>query len=135
MPPLTLLPRPSTDPLILLVDDSDEYRRVLSRLVRIELGFEVAEAANGLQAINVLEKRAQRGERMPDLVVADQRMPGMDGTELLAVIAQRWPEMRRILLSAYTTGEMVVELGYSVLDKQLPYWLIRDEIQRYAQGA
>ncbi len=92
------------------------------------------EATNGLQALRACEQCQQLG-RLPDLVVSDQRMPGMEGVALLREIERRWPSIRRILLSGYTTGEMVVELGYAVLDKQLPAWQIKDEIDRYARGS
>lgn len=128
-PPLTLLSKPSgSDPLVLVVDDIDEYRRHLARMVRLDLGFEVIEASSGHEAIRLCE------QRVPDLVISDERMPFMNGAELLAEIGRRWPETRRILLSAYTTGDMVVGLGYAVLDKTLSHWVIRDEIRRYARG-
>lgn len=132
---LTLLPRPAgDDPLVLVVEDIDEYRRVLTRLIRLDLGFETVEAINGFQAIRALELIEREGRKMPNLVVSDEVMTGMSGTDLLEVIGRRWPLMRRILLSGYTTGAMVVNANYPVLDKSLEHWVIYDEIKRYALG-
>lgn len=128
--PLTLLQRPGkNDPVVLLVDDDDDYSRLLARVIRDEFHFEVLIAHDGLHAIRILEQRTV------DLVVSDENMPGMRGTDLLREVGRRWPKSRRILLSAFTTGDMVVGAGYPVLDKVMPYYVIKDEIRRYARGA
>ncbi|MEI9974784.1 MAG: response regulator [Ignavibacteriota bacterium] len=61
----------------IVVDDSRAIRMILSRTLR-ELGFEVREAGNGIEALSVLSA----GPRA-DLVMADWNMPVMDGLELL----------------------------------------------------
>jgi two-component system, chemotaxis family, chemotaxis protein CheY len=62
----------------LVVDDSKTIRIILGRTLR-ELGYEVCEAANGVEALRVMaaEKPAI------DLVLADWNMPEMNGLELL----------------------------------------------------
>jgi DNA-binding NarL/FixJ family response regulator len=124
---LTVKPK-GADPLVLLVEDHDLYRRAVARMIRMELGYEVAEASSGLEAIRFCERR------VPDLVISDEQMMGMSGTMLLAEVGRRWPLTRRILLSGFTTGEMVVSAAYPVLDKSLDYWVISNEIRRYALG-
>jgi two-component system chemotaxis response regulator CheY len=64
-------------PTALVVDDSRAIRMILSRTLR-ELGYEVRDAGNGVDALTVLNA----GPR-PDLVMADWNMPVMDGLELL----------------------------------------------------
>jgi CheY-like chemotaxis protein len=62
--------------LILIVDDSDQNRR-LARKVLEFAGFRTLEAAGGVEGLSLaLEHR-------PDLVLMDIRMPGMKGTEVL----------------------------------------------------
>ena len=67
-------------PTAIVVDDSRAIRMILSRTLR-ELGFQVREAGNGIDALAAL------GDGPPaDLVMADWNMPVMDGLELLRKI-------------------------------------------------
>ncbi|MEZ4280395.1 MAG: sigma-54 dependent transcriptional regulator [Myxococcota bacterium] len=87
---------------ILVAEDepsSAEYLRVLLE----ERGHEVRLAANGLEALLALESRPF------DLVITDLRMPSMDGFELLSHLAQRWPDLPAIVLTANEDVEDVVE--------------------------
>ena len=60
----------------LVVDDSRVIRKVSRRILE-DLGFEVAEAANGVEAM------AWCSAVMPDAILLDWRMPAMDGMEFL----------------------------------------------------
>ncbi len=87
---------------ILVAEDepsSAEYLRVLLE----GRGHEVRLAANGLEALLALESRPF------DLVITDLRMPSMDGFELLSHLAQRWPDLPAIVLTANEDVEDVVE--------------------------
>jgi two-component system sensor histidine kinase/response regulator len=68
-------------PRILIVDDQVENRIFLVQALR-QLGFEVQEAVNGIDAL------AQWQEWQPDLIVMDLHMPGMDGYETTRQIRQ-----------------------------------------------
>ena len=61
----------------IVVDDSRAIRMILARTVR-ELGYEVREAGNGVEALDALNANPKT-----DLVVADWNMPVMDGLQLL----------------------------------------------------
>jgi DNA-binding NtrC family response regulator len=87
---------------ILVAEDepsSAEYLRVLLE----GRGHTVRVAANGLEALLALESRPF------DLVITDLRMPSMDGFELLSHLAQRWPDLPAIVLTANEDVEDVVE--------------------------
>lgn len=68
-----------TRALILVAEDEPEIRANLGRLLRLE-GFDVSLAASGHQALELLQTR------LPDLVLTDLMMPGMDGRQLLRTL-------------------------------------------------
>jgi diguanylate cyclase len=80
---------------ILIVEDDPAIRQNLQRLLRLE-GFITEVAENGLEA---LEKLA---DQLPDLVLSDVSMPGMDGHQLLAALRSqpRTADLPFILLTA-----------------------------------
>jgi signal transduction histidine kinase len=86
---------------ILAVDDEPR----IVQLLRRELGreYRVLTATGGPDALKILE-----GETVT-LVIADQRMPGMSGSELMEKIVQRHPHTVRILLTGYTDLNALVE--------------------------
>lgn len=79
---------------VLLVDDEANILAALRRLFR-PLGFTVHSAESGAAALAILE------QEHIDLVISDMRMPHMDGAQFLAQVAQRWPQVVRILLTGY----------------------------------
>ena len=66
-------------PLILVVDDYQDAREMYSEYLQFS-GFRVAEARNGNEAV------AQAFELMPDLILMDLSLPGMDGWEATRVL-------------------------------------------------
>jgi two-component system response regulator MprA len=78
---------------ILLVDDDEQIRTPLHRLLALE-GFSVATAEDGESAL----KRA--GERFPDLVVLDVMMPGLDGIEICRRLRAADSKLGIIMLTA-----------------------------------
>jgi two-component system cell cycle sensor histidine kinase/response regulator CckA len=81
---------------ILLVEDEDGLRALNARGLTSR-GYTVLQAANGVEAIEVLEKVG--GEI--DLVVSDVVMPEMDGPALLKELRRRNPEIKFIFVSGY----------------------------------
>ncbi len=81
---------------ILLVEDEDGLRSLNARGLRSR-GYTVVEAANGVEAMEVLE--AQDGKI--DLVVSDVVMPEMDGPTLLKEMRGRNPTLKVIFVSGY----------------------------------
>lgn len=91
----------SGKPVILIVDDEKNTREGLARALRDD--YAVAEAENGLRALEWLETRRA------DVVLSDLRMPGMDGMALLSRLLARDPKPVLILLTAYGNIETAVE--------------------------
>lgn len=78
---------------ILVVDDDGAVLRALVRALRESQHFDTAQS--GEAALALLEQRAY------SVVVADLRMPLMDGVTLLTEVRRRWPDTERVLLTAY----------------------------------
>ncbi len=87
---------------ILVVDDEARIRRNLVELVR-RWGHDCQAAASGAEALRMLEESSW------EIVVADIRMPAMDGMELLKEIHRRQSEVDVIMMTAY-------EMDYSYVD-------------------
>ena len=82
--------------LALVVDDSRAMRMILRRIMS-EQGYEVVEAADGQEALDVLE-----GGARPDVALIDWNMPNVDGLELVTRIRKN-SEWRSITLMMVTT--------------------------------
>jgi two-component system, cell cycle sensor histidine kinase and response regulator CckA len=81
---------------ILLVEDEDGLRALNARGLSSR-GYTVLEAANGVEAIDVLEKSG----KPVDLVVSDVVMPEMDGPTLARELRNRNPDLKIIFVSGY----------------------------------
>jgi DNA-binding NtrC family response regulator len=81
---------------VLLVDDEPKVLGALGRVLRDE-PYEILTAGNAEEAAQVLRA-------MPvDLIVCDEEMPGMQGTEFLALVARDYPDVVRIVLTGRPT--------------------------------
>ncbi len=84
---------------VLLVDDHALFRHGLKLLLDSHPRYRVAgEAASGEEMIGWLEAA---GDRMPDIVLLDISMPGMNGIEAAGIALARYPDLRIITLSMY----------------------------------
>ena len=90
-----------TQRTVLLVDDDEQVRESLQQLIE-RAGMKCLTAENALQALAAL--RVQEVQ----VVLADHDMPGMDGVEMLKLVATRHPEVCRILLTGRRDGDTAV---------------------------
>jgi two-component system response regulator HupR/HoxA len=91
----------SPTPGVLVVDDEASTLALVGQLFRRELTVHTASC--GADALAILEN-----ERI-GVVVADQRMPGMSGTELLSHVTSHHPDVVRILLTAYADVDTLMD--------------------------
>jgi diguanylate cyclase (GGDEF)-like protein/PAS domain S-box-containing protein len=99
------LPPPLQDgdskPTLLLLDDEANVLAALARLFRAD-GYRVLRAQTAEEAFNLL------AINQVQVVISDQRMPGMNGTEFLSRVKKLYPGTIRIILSGYTELESVL---------------------------
>lgn len=88
-------------PLVLCVDDEENILKSLKRTLR-GLDCRVATALSGAEALEFLAANTV------DLVISDQRMPEMNGAELLRQVKGRFPDVSSIMLSGYSDFESLV---------------------------
>lgn len=86
---------------ILLVDDEPGILAALRRVFQRE-NYELHFARNGSEALKVLESNPVQ------LIISDFMMPGMNGSELLGKVRERWPETIRIMLTGHANTEAVM---------------------------
>jgi diguanylate cyclase (GGDEF)-like protein len=87
---------------LLLVDDESNIIGALKRLLRGG-DFQILTANSGQEGLDLLAQHAV------DVIVSDQRMPGMTGVEFLGIAKEKYPDTVRIVLSGYTELHSVTE--------------------------
>lgn len=86
---------------LMVVDDEIDNLDLLYRTFRRD--FDVFQASSGLDALALLAQVGEMG-----IIISDQRMPHMSGTEFLSCTVDRFPDTIRILLTGYTDVEDLV---------------------------
>jgi two-component system, cell cycle sensor histidine kinase and response regulator CckA len=98
---------------LLVVDDEEMVRRLAARML-VTLGYRVLEARDGHEAMQVLQRAAQRVNG----VLTDVAMPGIGGRQLGQTIAECWPQIRVLYMSGFPARRMVNE---GALDPTHPF--------------
>jgi DNA-binding NtrC family response regulator len=88
---------------ILAVDDEPDMLKLLSMIIREKMPYEIVTTNNPLEAVEI----AKQGGF--DLVIADLKMPGLDGIELLESIKRFDEDIPVIIITAYGTIESATE--------------------------
>ncbi|MGW6599082.1 FAD-dependent oxidoreductase [Streptomyces sp. NPDC055036] len=109
------------NPTILTVDDDPAVSRAVARDIRRRYGgqYRVVRAVSGAEALDALREIKLRGERLA-VMLADYRMPQMNGIEFLEAAMDLFPLARRVLLTAYAdTGAAIDAINVVDLDHYL----------------
>jgi DNA-binding NtrC family response regulator len=88
---------------VLVVDDEDRFRKTISRILT-DKGFDVDEAANGVDA---LDKLAQGGF---DVVLLDMKMPQLGGEETFKSIVSQGLDVETICLTGHVSAQDAMEM-------------------------
>jgi two-component system, cell cycle sensor histidine kinase and response regulator CckA len=111
-------PGARADEVVLVAEDEPMVRSIMARTLR-DCGYTVLEAADGNEALSVVESNAG----LISLIVADVVMPDMGGREMAARLADRWPQVPVLFTSGYTGLDVVrrglLEEGREFVQKPL----------------
>ena len=116
-------PERTRRPAIVAVDDEPAVLAAVARDLRRQFGerYRVLRAASGEEALEVVRELITRGDQVA-LLIADQRMPGLSGTEYLVEARKLAPDAKRVLLTAYAdTGAAIQAINEVALD----YYLLK----------
>ena len=88
---------------ILIVDDEENNLQLLKRSLR--RNYNVLTATNGLEALELVKTAGTE----ISMIITDQRMPKMQGVELLEKISEQYPNIIKILLTGFTDTDVIVD--------------------------
>src|SRR5262252_8588900 len=96
-------------PVILTVDDDVAVSHAITRTLRRQYAhrFRVLRAESGHAALEALRALKLSGDETA-LLLADHRMPGMTGVDLLEQVVELFPDAKRVLLTAYADIEVAI---------------------------
>ena len=97
-------------PVLLIVDDDPQVLAAVRRDLRSRYreNYTVMSAASGEEALDAIRELKSRGDSLA-MLISDQRMPGMMGSEVLAKSRPIYPLARRVLLTAYSDIDAAVK--------------------------
>lgn len=97
-------------PVILVVDDDAQVLAAVRRDLRARYreSYTVMSASSGEEAIATIRELKARGDSLA-IVISDQRMPGIQGTDVLAESREVFPLARRVMLTAYSDIEAAIK--------------------------
>jgi len=112
---------------ILFVDDDQRLLDGIKRVATLEKGDILVDTAlSGEEALMLLEKKHY------DVIVSDQKMPGIEGLTLLSLVRAKYPEMKRIMLSAQVNEDVFKSaetLAHKYIAKPCDFDVILKEIE------
>src|SRR3954463_11206428 len=110
-------------PAIVVVDDEPAVLAAVARDLRRGFGerYRIIRSASGEEALDVLRELVRRGEQVA-LLIADQRMPGLSGTDYLVRARGIVPSAKRVLLTAYADTAAAIE---AINQVSLDYYLLK----------
>ena len=116
-------PTSSRRPAILVVDDEPAVLAAVARDLRRGFGerFRILRAGSGADALEILRESRARGDQVA-MLIADQRMPGMPGTQYLVEARKVVPDAKRVLLTAYADTDAAIA---AINDVALDYYLLK----------
>jgi two-component system, response regulator PhcR len=121
-------------PTVVYVDDEELARKYFARSAGSDYEVLLAEGAD--EAISILRSEGAR----VTILVTDFRMPGRHGGDLLRQVAQEYPQIVRILVTAYADKDALLEAGnsgevFQILEKPLGVGTVREALAAAATAS
>ena len=110
-----------TKPALIVVDDDPQVLAAVRRDLRAHYrqDYTIISASSGEEALTTIKELKSRGDSLA-MVISDQRMPGLQGTDVLAQSRETYPLARRVLLTAYSDIDAAIKaINVSHLDHYL----------------
>ena len=97
-------------PALLVVDDDPQVLAAVRRDLRSRYrqDYTIVSAASGEEALATIKELKARGDSLA-IVISDQRMPGLQGTDVLAQSREVYPLARRVMLTAYSDIDAAIK--------------------------
>lgn len=110
-------------PYIIAVDDDEQVLNSVKRDLRKGFGddYRILSTTSPQEALDALQELNKKNERIA-LLVADQRMPGMQGVDFLSKALEIYPNAKKVLLTAYSDTEAAIK---AINELQLDYYFIK----------
>lgn len=122
---------PGERPSLLVVDDEERILSALRRTLRRE-GYEIVTSESVHEALSILDGR------VVDMILSDQKMPGMSGLQFLEEAGKRCPSAARMLITGWTEEiptEKLAELGiFELITKPWDDVRLKETLRRAADA-
>lgn len=87
---------------ILFVDDEEKVFNAFKRELSF-LPIDIYYASNGEDALKILERESI------DILISDERMPGIKGSELISIVREKFPEVVSIIITGYSDFDAIIK--------------------------
>jgi CheY-like chemotaxis protein len=111
---------------LMIVDDNEGVRHLVSRWLE-RAGFSVSQAKDGAEALDLIKKDP------PDIILADIRMPKINGLELARMVKRDLPETKVVLMTAYSSPQTIAQAKREGVDDYLEKPFTQDQVEKTAR--
>ncbi len=112
---------------LLIVDDNEGVRHLVTRWLE-RAGFRVTQAKDGAEAMEMIRREP------PDVVLADIRMPRINGLELARMIKRDFPSVKVVLMTAYSSPQTIAQAKREGVDDYLEKPFTQDQVEKTARA-
>jgi DNA-binding NarL/FixJ family response regulator len=118
---------------VVIVEDQTAVRQMLAHVLDLETGYEVVgEAGDGYEAVKLIR------ETLPDLVILDAKLPGMNGHEVLIALQDLLPNLRVLVFSGYENPILIRDMlshgAHGFIEKTASLSELRQGIDAVSNG-
>jgi CheY-like chemotaxis protein len=111
---------------LMIVDDNEGVRHLVSRWLE-RAGFSVSQAKDGAEALDLIKKEP------PDIILADIRMPKINGLELARMVKRDFPDTKVVLMTAYSSPQTIAQAKREGVDDYLEKPFTQDQVEKTAR--